>query len=90
MTRVRVDSFTVSLDGYGAGPSQDIISPLGVGGTELHQWLFPTRTLQRNLLVSIVAQRELTTTSLHGALKTSAHGFSDEICSRRFVALGPT
>jgi len=49
MTVVRVESFTVSLDGYGAGPRQDIDSPLGVGGTELHQWLLPTRTFQRSL-----------------------------------------
>lgn len=47
MTRVRVDSFTVSLDGYGAGPSQSIDEPLGVGGKELHQWFIPTRTFQR-------------------------------------------
>ena len=49
MTRVRVESFTISLDGYGAGPSQDIDNPLGVGGTDLHQWAFPTRTFQRTL-----------------------------------------
>src|SRR6202008_2098069 len=49
MTRVRVEGFTISLDGYGAGPSQDINNPLGVGGTELHQWLVPTRTFQRAL-----------------------------------------
>lgn len=49
MTRVRVEGFTISLDGYGAGPNQDLNNPLGVGGTELHQWLFPTRTFQRAL-----------------------------------------
>ena len=49
MTRVRVESFAISLDGYGAGPSQDIDNPLGVGGTDLHQWAFPTRTFQRAL-----------------------------------------
>src|SRR3954468_15249688 len=49
MTRVRVEGFTISLDGYGAGPNQDITNPLGVGGTDLHQWLLPTRTLQRTL-----------------------------------------
>jgi dihydrofolate reductase len=49
VSRVRVESFTISLDGYGAGPKQDIDNPLGVGGTELHQWAFPTRTLQRAL-----------------------------------------
>lgn len=49
MTRIRVEGFTISLDGYGAGPNQDIDNPLGIGGTDLHQWLFPTRTLQRAL-----------------------------------------
>ncbi|HYW32588.1 MAG TPA: dihydrofolate reductase family protein [Gemmatimonas sp.] len=49
MTRVRVESFTISLDGYGAGRKQDIDNPLGIGGTELHSWLSPTRTLQKNL-----------------------------------------
>ncbi|MBE7368966.1 dihydrofolate reductase family protein [Ramlibacter pallidus] len=49
MTRVRVESFTISLDGYGAGPEQSLAHPLGVGGTDLHQWLLPTRTLQRTL-----------------------------------------
>jgi dihydrofolate reductase len=49
MTRVRVEGFTISLDGYGAGPNQSIDNPLGIGGTDLHQWLFPTRTLQRAL-----------------------------------------
>lgn len=49
MTRVRVESFTISLDGYAAGPDQSLANPLGVGGTELHQWLLPTRTLQRTL-----------------------------------------
>ena len=49
MTRVRVESFTISLDGYGAGPDQTIDNPLGLGGEDLHQWLIPTRTLQRSL-----------------------------------------
>jgi dihydrofolate reductase len=49
MTQVRVESFTISLDGYGAGPHQDINNPLGIGGTDLHQWLLPTRTFQHTL-----------------------------------------
>lgn len=49
MTRVRVESFTISLDGFGAGPNQDLNNPLGIGGTELHQWAVPTRTFQRNV-----------------------------------------
>lgn len=52
MTRVRIESFTVSLDGYGAGPDQDSDNPLGVGGTDLHQWAFPTRTFQKVLFDS--------------------------------------
>ena len=47
MTRVRVEGFTISLDGYGAGPGQDLANPLGIGGTELHPWLLATRTFQR-------------------------------------------
>ena len=47
MTRVRVASFAISLDGYGAGPNQDIDNPLGAGGTDLHQWAFPARTFQK-------------------------------------------
>ena len=47
MTRVRVHNFTISLDGYGAGPNQTRETPLGVGGEELHEWYFPTRTFQR-------------------------------------------
>ena len=49
MTRVRVAGFTLSLDGYGAGPDQDINNPLGIGGMELHQGLVATRTVQRTL-----------------------------------------
>ncbi len=39
MTRVRVENFTISLDGYGAGPDQSLENPLGVGGEDLHGWL---------------------------------------------------
>ena len=44
MSRVRVASFSLSLDGYGAGPSQDLQHPLGVRGLEIMAWMFPTRT----------------------------------------------
>jgi dihydrofolate reductase len=42
-----VESFTISLDGFGAGPHQDIDNPLGVGGTSLHGWALATRTFQK-------------------------------------------
>ncbi len=47
MQRLRVESFTISVDGFGAGPDQSLEHPLGVGGTELHRWAFNTRTFQR-------------------------------------------
>jgi dihydrofolate reductase len=43
MSKVRVQSFAMSLDGYGAGPNQDLQNPLGVHGPELMQWFFPLR-----------------------------------------------
>jgi dihydrofolate reductase len=47
MSRLRVNAFSVSLDGYGAGPGQDLENPLGTGGMALHQWIFGTKTFQR-------------------------------------------
>ena len=49
MPQLRVESFTVSLDGFGAGPHQDVDNPLGIGGTALHGWAMSTRTFQRTL-----------------------------------------
>jgi dihydrofolate reductase len=46
MSRVRVESFTISLDGFGAGPDQDLEHPLGVGGESLHGWAVSTRTFR--------------------------------------------
>lgn len=45
--RVRVESFSISLDGYGAGPDQSLEHPLGVGGPALHGWAFETRTFRQ-------------------------------------------
>ena len=42
MPRLIVHSFTISLDGYGAGPNQSKDTPLGEGGEELHEWLVGT------------------------------------------------
>jgi dihydrofolate reductase len=50
MSKVCVNCFAVSLDGYGAGPRQSLENPLGEGGTALHQWFFPTRTFQSAVL----------------------------------------
>jgi len=72
VTRVRVESFTISLDGFGAGPNQDIDNPLGLGGTELHQWAFPTVTFQR---------------ALFGA-SGGATGVDDDFAARGFKNIG--
>ena len=45
--KVRVSSFAVSIDGFGAGPDQSLQNPLGVGGEALHEWFFPTDTFQK-------------------------------------------
>lgn len=47
MPKVRVSSFAMSIDGYGAGPNQDLQNPIGAGGLELMEWFFPTRTWQQ-------------------------------------------
>jgi dihydrofolate reductase len=47
MPKLRIACFAVSLDGYGAGSNQDIDNPLGMGGTALHSWFYPTRTFQK-------------------------------------------
>lgn len=46
VSRIRVESFSISLDGYGAGPNQHVNNPLGIGGEELHNWFLPTQTFQ--------------------------------------------
>ena len=44
MSKLRVACFSLSLDGYGAGPDQSLTDPLGVGGEQLHGWMTGTRT----------------------------------------------
>jgi dihydrofolate reductase len=46
MSRLIVNSFSVSADGYGAGPAQSLADPLGVGGMALHDWAFATHTFR--------------------------------------------
>jgi dihydrofolate reductase len=45
--KLRVHGFALSVDGYGAGPDQDLGNPLGVGGIGLHEWAFATRTFRQ-------------------------------------------
>ena len=47
MAKLRVHGFSISLDGYGAGPGQDRDNPLGAGGVALHEWGHATRTFRQ-------------------------------------------
>lgn len=47
MSKVRVAAFSISLDGFGAGPRQDLDNPLGVRGLELHRWFFDTEGFKK-------------------------------------------
>ncbi|ACI55504.1 bifunctional deaminase-reductase domain protein [Rhizobium leguminosarum bv. trifolii WSM2304] len=46
MSKVRVAGFSLSIDGFGAGPEQSMQDPLGKRGAEMFQWFFHTRTFR--------------------------------------------
>ncbi|MGA3088508.1 MAG: dihydrofolate reductase family protein [Terriglobales bacterium] len=74
MSKLRVHSFGMSLDGYGAGPSQSLENPLGIGGLALHEWAFKTRIFH----------------SLHGTMGKDGGetGVDDDFVARGFDDLG--
>lgn len=47
MQKTRVDNFSISIDGFGAGPGQSLDNPLGKNGMDLHQWFFPTKAFRQ-------------------------------------------
>ena len=66
MSKLRVHCFSISIDGYGAGPDQSVENPLGVGGEDLHTWLIDTRSWQ----------------SLHGKKLGGTTGVDDDFAAR--------
>jgi len=72
MSKLRVNCFSISLDGYGAGPGQDEQNPLGRNGIDLHRWLFPTRSFQ----------------SMHGQAADGTTGIDDDFARRGAENLG--
>jgi len=72
MTKVRVHSFSVSIDGFGAGPNQSLQDPMGQGGMALHEWAFSTRTLQ----------------TMFGQPDRGATGVDDDYAARGFENIG--
>jgi len=72
MSKLRVLCFGISLDGFSAGPNQDIDHPLGVKGMDLMQWFFPTRVFQ----------------AMHGGGKEGATGVDNDFAERSFQRIG--
>ena len=72
MPLVRVQSFSVSLDGFGAGLNQDLQNPLGVGGPELFEWFFKTRTWQ----------------AMHGHPEAGETGVDDDVAAKGLDGIG--
>ncbi len=50
MSKLRVNAFSISLDGYGAGPEQSLDNPMGRGGMALHEWVLGTRTFKKQVM----------------------------------------
>jgi dihydrofolate reductase len=79
MSRLRVNAFGISVDGYGAGPAQDLGNPMGVGGMALHKWVFGTKTFQRmaaDFAGSLIGD------------KVGREGVDDDFAARGFENLG--
>lgn len=77
MSKVRVESFSISLDGFGAGPNQDIDHPMGIGADELHQWFIPTKTFQT-----------MHSEMLGGGSRDGETGVDDDFAARGFKNIG--
>ena len=78
MSRLRVHSFAISLDGYGASPNQDLNNPLGVGGMALHEWMFGTRGFRQ-----MVGKEGGATGTDDDFVARAGRGSSAETCSGR-------
>jgi dihydrofolate reductase len=72
MSKVRVAGFSLSLEGFGAGPNQSLEHPLGEGGLAMHEWAFGTRTFQ----------------AMHGAGTGGSTGIDDDFAARSFANVG--
>ncbi len=72
MSKLRVQSFAVSADGFGAGPGQDLQNPIGVRGFELMEWFFPTRVFRK----------------MHGGQDDGETGIDNGIAEQGFANIG--
>ena len=72
MGKLRVACFSISMDGYGAGPGQNLENPMGRGGMALHEWVFKTRSFQDS----------------HGQAGTGVDGVDQDFAARGMANLG--
>jgi dihydrofolate reductase len=72
MSKVRVAAFSVSIDGFGAGPRQDLQNPLGVRGTEIFSWFFQTEVFKK----------------IHGDGSSGSRGVDNDFALRSFENVG--
>lgn len=72
MSRLKVQSFAISLDGFGAGPAQDLQNPLGLRGPQLMEWFFPTRFFR----------------SMHGQGADGETGVDNQMAEKGFEGIG--
>jgi dihydrofolate reductase len=59
MSKVVVKAFSVSLEGFGAGPDQSAQAPLGIGGERLHEWFHPTKTFRQKVVGGVGGTRDV-------------------------------
>jgi dihydrofolate reductase len=76
MSKLRVNAFSISIDGFGAGPAQALDQPMGIGGMALHQWVFGTKTFQKM------------TSDSAGGDQGGRSGVDDDFAARGFANLG--
>lgn len=77
MSKLKVLCYSVSIDGFGAGPNQSLENPMGVGGMALHEWVLPTKTFQ-------AMHAEM----LGGAVAEGTTGVDDEFAAKGFENIG--
>jgi dihydrofolate reductase len=87
MPKVKVGPFSVSLDGFGAGPHQDLQNPLGVRGLELHAWVFETETFQKMIGQSDDV-REMERFKQMTGERRAGRGIDDDFIATSFEGVG--
>jgi dihydrofolate reductase len=79
MSRLRVNAFGISIDGYGAGPDQALDNPMGIGGMALHGWVLDTRTFR---------EMHIDPASPQGGGEPGRGGVDDDFAARSFGNVG--